>query len=282
MVRLIQIWPGSLRRGDLVDVQADFARAGEGDVARLGMRDDGVAETRSGAGTEVDYALGHARFFEQFDKLRGDGGRIARRLQDDGVAADDRGQRHAGHDGAREIPRRNDRAHAQRNVHQRIVLSRQLDWRLRLGKAQGFARVELAEVNGLGDVGVGLGPVLADFEDQPCHVFHLALPHQVADAKDEAGALLDRSAAPGLESLERGLHGRLDVLFAGLLMEPDNLRWLRRVQRLDLVGCLDALAADDEVILAAQLAAHFRDRGAHAARIVLVAEIIKGLGDERS
>ena len=57
---------------------------------------------------------------------------------------------------------------------------------------------------------------------------------------------------------------------------------LRRVQRLDLVGGLDALAADDEVVLAAQLAADFRDGGAHAARVFFVAEIEKGLGDKWS
>ena len=37
---------GLLRGCGLVDVQADFLRSGEGDVARLGMRDDGVAEAR--------------------------------------------------------------------------------------------------------------------------------------------------------------------------------------------------------------------------------------------
>jgi hypothetical protein len=59
----------ALRGGDFVDVQADFARAGEGDVTRLGMCDDGVAETGSGAGTEVHHALGHAGFFKKLDKL---------------------------------------------------------------------------------------------------------------------------------------------------------------------------------------------------------------------
>src|SRR5579862_7640743 len=38
-----------LRGGDFVDVQSDFARSGEGDVTRLGMRDDGIAETGSSA-----------------------------------------------------------------------------------------------------------------------------------------------------------------------------------------------------------------------------------------
>ena len=105
-----------LRRGALVDVQTDFARSGERDVARLRMRNDGVAETCAAAGAEVHHALGQAGFFEQLEELRGDRRRIARRLQDNGVAADDRGHRHPGHDGAGEIPRRNHGADAERNV----------------------------------------------------------------------------------------------------------------------------------------------------------------------
>ena len=65
-------------------------------------------------------------------------------------------------------------------------------------------------------------------------------------------------------------------------MDADNLGRLRRIQRLDLVGGLDALAADDEVIFAAQLAANFGDGGAHAARVLFVAEIEKRLGHKRS
>src|SRR5579862_675067 len=244
------------------------------------MGDDRVAETGAGAGAEVDDALGHAGLFEKFDELRGDGGGIARRLQDDGVAADDGGERHSGHDRAWEIPRRNYRADSERDVMQRVMLSGQLDWRLRFREAQRLARVELTEVDGLGDVGVGLSPVLADFENEPCHVFHFALAEEIADAEDESGALFDGGAAPGLEGVERSLYCGLHVFFASLLMDADDLRRLRRVQRLDLLGSLDAFAADDEVVLASQLGADFGDGGAHAARVLFVAEIIKGLGDE--
>ncbi len=162
------------------------------------------------------------------------------------------------------------------------MLAGKLDGRLGFRKAQRFARVELAEVDGLGDVGIGFSPILADFENEPCHVFHLALAHEIADAEDEAGALFDGGTTPGFEGLERGLHGGLDVFFAGLLVGADDLRRLRRVQRLDLVGGLDALAADDEVILASELPADFGDGGAHAASILFVAEIVKRLGDEWS
>src|ERR1035437_3034164 len=58
------------------------------------MRHDRIAEAGSGTRAEIHHALGHARFFEQLDKLCGDRGGIARRLQDDGVATDDRCERH--------------------------------------------------------------------------------------------------------------------------------------------------------------------------------------------
>jgi hypothetical protein len=65
-------------------------------------------------------------------------------------------------------------------------------------------------------------------------------------------------------------------------MDSDDLRRLRGIQRLDLFGSLDALAADDEVILAAELAANALDGGAHLAGVVFVAEIVKGLVDKRA
>jgi hypothetical protein len=65
-------------------------------------------------------------------------------------------------------------------------------------------------------------------------------------------------------------------------VDANNLRGLRRVQRLDLFSSPDALAADDEVILASELAADFGDGGAHATGILFVAEIVEGLGDKWS
>jgi hypothetical protein len=70
------------------------------------------------------------------------------------------------------------------------------------------------------------------------------------------------------------------VLFAGLLMDSNYLRRLRGIQGLDFVGRLDALAADDEVILAAELSADSFDGGAHLARVVFFREIEKWFIDE--
>ncbi len=165
--------------GALVDVEADGLGAGEGDEARLGVLDDRVAEGGAGAGAEVDDAAGHAGFFEHFNELGGDGGRVAGGLEDDGVAGDDGGRGHAGHDGEGEVPRRNDGADAERNIEQAVALAGVLDGRGGGGEAQGFAGVELEEVDGLGDVGVGLGPVLADFVGEPGAELELALADDV-------------------------------------------------------------------------------------------------------
>ncbi len=124
---------GSLRGGGLIDMQPHFAGAGKRDVSSFGMCHDGIAEAGAGAGAEVHHAFGHAGFFQQFNELGGDGGGVTGGLQDYGVAADDGSDHQAGHNSAGEIPGRNHRAHAQRNVGERIVLAGQLHRRLGFG-----------------------------------------------------------------------------------------------------------------------------------------------------
>jgi hypothetical protein len=77
-----------------------------------------------------------------------------------------------------------------------IVLTRQLNRRGDLAKAQRFAAVELAEVDRLRNVAIGFCPILTDFKDQPRHELEFAFAEQVAHAEDQAGALFDRGATP--------------------------------------------------------------------------------------
>ena len=74
------------------------------------------------------------------------------------------GRGHAGHDGEGEIPRRNDRADTERDIEQLVALARVLDGGGGGGQAQRLARIELEKIDGLAHVGVGLGPVFADFD----------------------------------------------------------------------------------------------------------------------
>ena len=63
---------------------------------------------------------------------------------------------------------------------------------------------------------------------------------------------------------------------------PTTCDGLAGLMRPDLVGRLDALAADDQIVLAAELSAHFFDGGAHLAHVLFAAEINKRLSDKRS
>ena len=89
-------------------------------------------------------------------------------------------------------------------------------------QAQGLASIEFAEINQLGDVGIGFGPVLPNFEDHPGSQFKLALEQDVSQAEQQRGALLNRGAAPTLECLQCGLHRGLHVLGTGLLMQTHD------------------------------------------------------------
>jgi hypothetical protein len=81
---------------------------------------------------------------------------------------------------------------------------------------------------------------------------------------------------------ESGIHGGLDVLLARFLVNADHLRGFGGIDGTDLVGGLEALAADDQVVLAAELSADFLDGGAHLAHVVFFAEIDKRLILERT
>ncbi len=142
-------------------------------------------------------------------------------------------------------------------------------------------RVVLREVDGFGGVGVGLGPVLADFVRHPCAELKLAVADGLRHLEHELGALFPTGAAPRLERLLCRFHCRLDVLFTGFLEDANNLAGIRRIERLDLVGRLDALAADDQFVLASELCADFVQRSFHLLRILRPAEIDHRLVFER-
>ena len=74
---MIQHLAGNHLGGTPVDIEAHFARTGESNEARLGMADQGIAESCTRAGTEVDHAFRETGLLEHFDKFCGDGRRVA-------------------------------------------------------------------------------------------------------------------------------------------------------------------------------------------------------------
>src|SRR5258708_1347275 len=149
------------------------------------MGDDCVPKTGPRSWTEINYTFWHSGFFKNFDELRGNRRRITGRLQNYGVSADDRGQRHAGHNCTRKIPRRNDGSNPERNVEKIVTLARQLHRSLDVRESQRLTRIKLTEVNRLSDVGICLGPIFAYFKHQPCHEFEFAVAQQVGGSEKQ-------------------------------------------------------------------------------------------------
>jgi len=118
-------------------------------------------------------------------------------------------------------------------------------------QAQSFACVKLEEVDGLGHVGIGFGPVLADFVGQPCGELEFSVADDGRSIEQKRRAHVDRDPAPGMKGPQRGVHGFLRVFGAGFLVDAYDLRRPGGVQRGDLAGGLFAMAADDQIVFAA-------------------------------
>ncbi len=224
--------------GTLMDLQTDGLRTGKCDETCLRMGDNSAPEVGALARAQVDDAVRQANLFEQFHKLRGNRRGVDRRLQDDGVAADDRGRGHSGHDREGEVPRWNHGTNAERDIAQLVAFARKLNRRSGSVQAKRLAAVELQKVDGLAYVGVGLAPVFADLECQPCAELEAAFANQCSGAEQEICTVGDGSPAPGRESGLRGLHRRFDVLCACALVNADHLRRMCGVHGEDLAGGL--------------------------------------------
>ncbi len=83
--------------------------------------------------------------------------------------------------------------------------------------------------------------------------------------------------APRIEGAERGRHGGIHLRRAGLLMHADDLRRTRRIDGANPLGGSQALAADDERVIAAEMHGHLIKSAAHGTRILGIVEVSEGL-----
>ena len=237
------------------------------------MLDDGVAEDGAGAGAEVHHAAGEAGFFKDFNELGGDGGSIAGGFQHHRVAGDDGSGCHAGHDGKGEVPGREDRAHAKRNVEELVALAGVLNGGDSVRKAESLPGIKLKKINRFTHVGIGFSPVLADFIGEPCAKLEFAPADDLGRVEKQGNPLLCRYPAPKLKSAKRSLHGFLGVFDAGFLVDAYDLGGAGRVEGGDLGFGPEAPATDDQIVLPAQLAGDQVQCGLHAAGVFWSFEI---------
>ena len=163
-----------------------------------------------------------------------------------------------------------------------IALARHLHWQLSSGESQRLTRVVLAEVDGLGNIGVSLCPVLAYFEYKPRTELKFALAQQIASPEEQGGTLLYRSLAPALKGFQCRLHRGLHMFLACLLMESDHLGRLGWIDGLDLVLGPNPLASNNQIVFTPKLATHLFERRAHLACIFLFAKIREGFVYKRA
>ena len=193
--RLIQSWPGATLPGLLADLDADLARAGEGDHARLRMLDERVADRRAAARDEVQDAGRNARLLRRLDEHRGDGRRVGRGLQTQPCCRS-RARPSSSPSGSRAGSSTGGMtAQTPSGMNSSSFFSPGYG-RQGLGLRQPLhlARVELAEVDRLGRVAVRLGPGLGLLEHHHRGELVLAFAQDRSDAQDELPALLGRAS----------------------------------------------------------------------------------------
>src|SRR4051812_47624046 len=102
-----------------------------------------------------------------------------------------------------------------------------------------------------------------------------ARAQQLSDAKDQLSAFSRRNVAPGFERGGRGLDGFVGQFFGGFVKRADHLGAIRGIDAVERVTRIDALAAYDERILAAEFALYLVERGAHRLGVFFFGEISK-------
>ena len=117
--------PRDLARRVVADqVHADVFRSGEHDAVDVRIVDELLAGRAAAAGDEVEDAGRNAGVDHYFEQLVSEQRRCRRRLEDDGVAGDERATRGSGGERQRKVERRDHRPHAVRPQHARVLFVR--------------------------------------------------------------------------------------------------------------------------------------------------------------
>ncbi len=239
-----------------------------------------VANGAARPSDEVDRFLRNARLKQDVNEFCRDCWRIARRLEHHRVTGDQRSCRHSGHNRARKIPRRNDHAHAERNIHKVVALAAHGYELLRLPQAQHFAPVEFQKVDRFRDVRVRFRPRLAHFVAHQRVQFILPLAHNLRRAEKTFRAFLRRNSLPRIKVFV-GVFDRLPRhLRRGILENSNNFHRMRRIRRGALFRRGHLLPIEPHRVLAPKLRLHLFQRFLHARAVFRLRKINKRLVGE--
>ncbi len=117
---------------------------------------------------------------------------------------------------------------------------------LRAAQTAHLGGVEIAKVDGFGDVAVGFDPGFADLENLQGGEFEAFGAHEVGHLLQHAGATFHRHGAPDGRDRQRGFDGGLRLPHRCLGDASDHLVGPARVNGVQPLGGGDALIADDQ------------------------------------
>ena len=210
-------------RPGLEHLHARLARAGERDHADVGMAHHTIADAAPAAEDDVHHAVREAGLAEQLDEALRERRRVARRLQHDGVPADERRDELPRRDRDREVPRRNRADDADRHAYAHVPLVRQLR-RSRLAvEAPPLAGHVVRDVDRLLDVPARLGAHLAHLVRHQVGERVLLLLEQSREAEEDLPALRARHEPPVRVRLLRGRDRAVDVVGGRAREDADRL-----------------------------------------------------------
>ena len=176
------------------------------------MFDEPVADRAAAAVHDVQHAGRKPGFREQLDEALAERGRVGRWLEDDRVAAHERGRDLPRRDRDREVPRRDRADDADRLPHAHVELVAQLRRRRLSEQATSLAGHVEAHVDRLLHVAAGLRLHLPHLVRHQVGEVVLLLGQEIREAVEDLAALRRRHEPPLLERGLRRLDRAVDVL----------------------------------------------------------------------
>ena len=229
-----------------VDARARVVRPGEGEPADHRVAGEGAAHDGAGAGDEVEHAGRQAGVHEALDQAQRRERRRRGRLEDDGVAVDERRRDLPRGDGDREVPRRDRGHHAERLAAAVQHGVRRVGRQDVAAQPPALAGVVAQDVARPRDLAGRLGERLALLARERARDVAHALGEQFRRLEEDGAARRGRRGRPGRERLGRRGGGLCRVGRGRAGEHGEDLVVARRVPRLEagVVARPDPLAAD--------------------------------------
>src|SRR4029077_21192895 len=127
-------------------------------------------------------------------------------FNDDSISGDQSRYSHAAEDRERKIPRSDNGSVSARQITVNALFAGCLLRQSSLVQAPHFLGVKYAEINSLADIGICLGPILADLEYLPCSKIVPVLSQLCSEKFDQPAAIFSGCLAPVGKAALCGCH----------------------------------------------------------------------------